>query len=136
VRSRPSSDKMWSGPPPSEVAPTKHLQDVFLARVIIPLTLAKASRMNVSCIRGLLLRNARIIMPSFTQRKQSKALSMKTKKLQSMRAASNPVTLAFSLFSTWTGTIQSTSTKGSLWWKLSGSTEIGWQTKGTPSSTK
>jgi hypothetical protein len=75
-------------------------------------------------------------MPSVTQGRQSKALSMKTEKLQSMRAASNLVTLAFGLFSTRTGTIQSTSTNGSPWWKLSGSTGIGWQTKGTPSSTK
>jgi hypothetical protein len=77
-----------------------------------------------------------IIMPSATPRSQSKALSVKTEKLQSMRAASNPMTLSFGLFSTQTGTIQSTSTKQSLWWKLSGSTGIGWQTKDTPSSTK
>jgi hypothetical protein len=136
VRSGPRSDKMWSGPPPSEVALAKHLQDVFLARVIIPLTPVKASRMSVSCMRALLPRSVRIIMTSVTQRRQSKALSMKTEKLQSMRAASNLVTLSFGLFSTRTGTIQSTSTKGSPWWKLSGSTGIGWQTKGTPSSTK
>jgi hypothetical protein len=114
----------------------KALASHFLTRVIIPLTPVKVSRMSMSCIRGLLLRSAKIIMPSVTQRRQSKALSMKTEKLQSMRPASNPVTLAFGLFSIRTGTVQSTSTKGSPWWKLSGSTGIGWQTKGTPCSTK
>jgi hypothetical protein len=57
----------------------------------------------------MLPRSARITMPSATPRSQSKALSMETGKLQSMRAASNPVTLAFGLFSTRTSTIQSTS---------------------------
>jgi hypothetical protein len=136
VRSGPSSGKMWSGPPPSEVALAKHLQDIFLARVIIPLTPVKASRMSVSCIRDLLPWSARIIMPSITQTRQSKALSMKTEKLQSIRVASNHAALTFALFFTRIGTVQSTSTKGSPWWKLSGSTRIGWQTKGTPSSTK
>jgi hypothetical protein len=136
VRSGPRSSKMWLGPPPSEVAPAKLLRDIFLAQVITPLTPATMSRMSASSMRGMLPRSSRIIMPSATLRSQSKALSMKTEKLQSMRAASNPVTLAFGLFSTRTGTVQSTSTKRSPWWKLSGSTGIGWQRKGTPSLTK
>jgi hypothetical protein len=127
---------MWSGPHPSDVAPTKLLRDVFLARVITPLTPVTMSRMSMSFMRGMLLRSARIIMPSATPKSQSKALSMKIEKLQSMRTTSNPVTLTFGLFSTQTGTIQSTSTKRSPSWKLGGSTGIGWQTKGTQYSTK
>jgi hypothetical protein len=112
MRSGPRSIKMWLGPPPSEVTLAKLLRDIFLARVITPLTPATTSEMNVSFMRCMLPRSARIIMPSATPRSQSKALSMKTEKLQSMRAASNLMTLGFGIFSTWTGTIQSISTKG------------------------